>query len=261
MTLEQYKKQFDRQHAMWERKMAPVFYNALKAQMAPVLVLRNFENAEAFILPDAIAQAFTTCYTECGLYFAKGEWKRISKEETKADADIMIQFMSQRWLQLLREIALISAFDTILDITDYTKERLRFALAEALEKGYGADETARLIEQYTLKGFGLRRAMVIARTETTYAANEGKRISANDWAESVGIKLYKKWIVRNDGREREAHRIAGADKAILENKLFLVGGEKLIQPGDIRASAANRVNCRCTTIYVSERKARQLYGV
>lgn len=257
MTIAQYQAQYERQHRMWEKRMAPIFLNALKKQMEPVLLSTDFN--EDLVRPEAIAMAFNECYTKVGLYFASNEYKRLKTEETKAD--LSIEFMSQRWLMILREIALTNAFDTIMDITDYTKERLRFALAEAAEKGLGAEATARLIREYTLNEFGRLRAMVIARTETTYASNEGKRISAEDWAKQIGTILYKKWLVRVDGREREWHRVAGTDKAVKSEAKFIVGGEKMNAPGDISASASNRVNCRCTTIYLSERKARQYFSV
>ena len=63
------------------------------------------------------------------------------------------------------------------------------------------------------------------------------------------------WLTSIDGRERPAHREAHR-QTVPKGAPFLVGGESLMAPG-IGGSAANIVNCRCTTKPIVTRRAGQ----
>jgi len=94
------------------------------------------------------------------------------------------------------------------------------------------------------------QALRIARTETTFAMNSAKQISG----EVSGVTMEKVWVTAVDGRERDAHRVAN-DKAVEQNAFFIVGGEKMLYPGDRAngASVRNLVNCRCSFGYRAKR--------
>ena len=87
------------------------------------------------------------------------------------------------------------------------------------------------------------QALRIARTETTFAMNSAKQIAG----EVSGLVMEKVWIAAIDNRTRQEH-IEANGKAVPLNEPFIVGGEKLMFPGDKfnGASAFNLVNCRCT---------------
>lgn len=89
-------------------------------------------------------------------------------------------------------------------------------------------------------------AVRAARTAVTRAENAGRQDAAED-LEKRGVILEKEWIATLDGRTRHAHR--RADGQTVENsEPFIVGGEKLMFPGDdsMGASGWNLYNCRCT---------------
>ena len=87
------------------------------------------------------------------------------------------------------------------------------------------------------------QALRIARTETTFAMNSAKQIAG----EVSGLVMEKVWIAAVDSRTRAEHLEANG-KAVPLNEPFIVGGEKLMFPGDKLngASASNLVACRCT---------------
>jgi hypothetical protein len=88
------------------------------------------------------------------------------------------------------------------------------------------------------------RAERIARTEIVSASNLGS-IEA---ARSTGLNLQKNWLSTRDARTREAH--ASVDGQVAElNGYFIVMGEELSYPGDIRGSAGNVISCRCSVTY------------
>lgn len=94
-----------------------------------------------------------------------------------------------------------------------------------------------------------------ARTLVTAAENKGRQDSYEKAVED-GIILEKIWISTHDSRTRDAHREAGAryteSRSIPIDEPFIVGGEKLMYPGDtsLGASGHNIYNCRCTSATV-----------
>lgn len=269
MTPEQlYALRFARKHKAAENWAYKIFLRALKNQVEPfikTMLSGSPDVNDISRLP--IQRAFETVYEEIGLKFAIDEYKQIKRNEpTKADPELQIMFLSEKWRRIMRTFALLEAGDAIQDITDHTKDMLRIALAEGYELGLSNTEMAKLIYQSTLGEIGRTRARLITRTETTTAANQGKLIGAESWADETGVRLYKKWICRIDGRERAWHRQEDFDKPIPKGEQFEVGTGKggtelMTMPGDIKASGSNRCNCRCTAQYMSERKAVRDFGV
>lgn len=91
-------------------------------------------------------------------------------------------------------------------------------------------------------------AIRAARTAATSAENGGRQDGADD-LERRGVILAKEWVSVADNRTRHAH--AEANGQIVENgEPFVVGGEKLMFPGDesMGASGWNLYNCRCSRI-------------
>lgn len=89
-------------------------------------------------------------------------------------------------------------------------------------------------------------AIRAARTAVTGAQNAGRQDSY-DAAVKMGIKLKKEWLATLDGRTRHNHAAADGQQ-VDEDKPFIVGGEKLMFPGDPVGSGWNIYNCRCTVI-------------
>lgn len=91
-------------------------------------------------------------------------------------------------------------------------------------------------------------AVRAARTGITAAQNAG-RMDSYIAAEKLGIQIRRKWVCTKDARTRFSHGMA--DGQIVEGTKtpFIVGGYKMMFPGDKSMGAPGHeiYNCRCTT--------------
>tara|TARA_R110000765_G_scaffold379430_1_gene470428 strand:+ start:115 stop:672 length:558 start_codon:yes stop_codon:yes gene_type:complete len=113
-----------------------------------------------------------------------------------------------------------------------------------IQAGIINQESIPAIETRVQRVFGYSRGIrteMIARTETLSASNQGALFSYQQNSQVVE----KKWLTSMDGRERDAHHDANGQIVPVDSP-FLVGGESLQAPG-VGGSAANVINCRCTT--------------
>ena len=138
----------------------------------------------------------------------------------------------------------------------YPKER-------AIQRGIDLDYGQKYIKKHVTSGIlqgksvykiaddlqkdltNMERASAIrtARTAVTSAQNGGRQDTMNA-ARAMGIKLPKRWVAVKDGRTRDIHGKADG-QTVDSDKPFIVGGEKMMFPGDPSASGWNLYNCRC----------------
>ena len=119
---------------------------------------------------------------------------------------------------------------------------------------------AHLRERIT--SMSIESAIRAARTATTAAENGGRSASYKAAAD-MGVKMTREWIATHDARTRPEHGYADGQRVGIDEP-FLVGGEKLMFPGDssLGAHGWNIYNCRCAikaTIKGHER-SRELYS-
>ena len=89
-------------------------------------------------------------------------------------------------------------------------------------------------------------AIRTARTAVTNAQNAGRQDSYVA-ATKMGIEMEREWVSALDAKTRPEH--AEADGQVVGvDEPFIVGGEKLMFPGDRSGSGWNIYNCRCTQI-------------
>ena len=102
--------------------------------------------------------------------------------------------------------------------------------------------TARIAD---VLGGNLRRAGMIARTQTSGAVGTGR----HEGFRYAGLEL-KSWLSSRDEHVRDSHRAAESKYAdgIPIDSFFVVGGENLMYPGDPDGSAAEIINCRCAEL-------------
>ena len=139
----------------------------------------------------------------------------------------------------------------------YPKER---AIARGIDLDYGQKYIKKHVTSGILQGksvykiaddlqkdlTNMERASAIrtARTAVTSAQNGGRQDTMNA-AAKMGIKLRKRWVSAKDMRVRDAHGKADG-QTVNTDEPFIVGGEKLMFPGDTSsASGWNLYNCRC----------------
>jgi hypothetical protein len=92
------------------------------------------------------------------------------------------------------------------------------------------------------------RARTVARTETMGAVNAGAFRSAQLEAEARGdVAPFKQWISTDDPRTRPTHKAADKQRTLLPEP-FIVGGARLLFPGDPNGAANEVINCRCTLL-------------
>lgn len=141
----------------------------------------------------------------------------------------------------------------------YPKER---ALKRGIDLAWGkkqitASVTSSILQGKSIKGMAddlqnrittmnRNSAIRTARTAVTGAQNAGRMDSYAE-AAALGIKVEKQWVAVKDNRTRHDHGMADG-QIVPFDKPFLVGGEKLMFPGDRTGSGWNIYNCRCTMV-------------
>lgn len=136
--------------------------------------------------------------------------------------------------------------DKVKKVNQYTKDLIAKTIREGLAQNKTKVQIARDISKITNGDITKKRAIRIARTETTYINSEATKILSD----AIPFKQEKRWLPRLDGRERPEHGAMNGKKPIPKADFFNVGGELMEYPGDSRyASTSNVVNCRCAVHY------------
>lgn len=232
-------------HSEYETYAYPLVKRALDDQIKPVLRWLNEDNFDAlpayvdYLLSTVpMKEALQPIYETVGVSAARFSYDWVQRSAETKD----ISFMSENWLQQIIDWFLMNAGNKIAGITATTIERIRQVIADATALNLSRREQAKYIEE-TLADpeFNRKRALVIARTESTTAANYGIQLGA----ESSDYVVEKVWIATMDKRTRRSHKVAGMSPAIPINAQFNVGGTLMLFPGDPTAPADEVVNCRC----------------
>jgi len=135
----------------------------------------------------------------------------------------------------------------VVQISNTTMNQINRVVQQGLQEGLGVAQIGKNIRESTDSPFSRYRANTIARTETHSAASYGNHaINA-----SLNIpNQMKRWVAVADARARATHVAANGTEIPLDED-FIVGGVPMGYTGDPRGGAANVINCRCVTLYVS----------
>jgi hypothetical protein len=106
-----------------------------------------------------------------------------------------------------------------------------------------SEQATLIVDTLSSPDYNRNRALRIARTETTIAANEVAIIAGRN----ARYQVKKTWLSVEDERTRPDHAAVN-NTSIGINEFFTVGGEQMERPGDPNASAKNIVNCRCVLV-------------
>lgn len=258
--------EYQSRHRTYERRVAPIFNRALKSQVQEAIAYMDkygWETLEMMapivITPDVIRTAMRQSYRYIYSSAAGQEMLRLRREEQGLKAGIWETFRNI-WRELADEFVLSELGQRITDITETTRRRIVEVIQRNRSKG-GEDIGRRIRQELQESSFTRNRSVLIARTESTTAANEGHKTGAKQWAADAGVTLYKAWIATRDSRTRDAHRAMIDSQPILETDEFTVGGQLMDKPGDPKGGARNVCNCRCRVFYMSERKAIRDFGL
>lgn len=126
----------------------------------------------------------------------------------------------------------------------WNRRRVTSALTQGILQGESIPNIAKRLR--IVENMDTAQSVRTARTAVTGAQNAGRQ-ARYDQAKEMGLPLKKRWIATLDGRTRHEHGMADGLTVELDD-VFLVGGEKLMHPGDFSkgASGWNVYNCRCT---------------
>lgn len=130
--------------------------------------------------------------------------------------------------------------------------KLQSEMTTAILKGESIPKIAKRLK--TVAESYLSDTVRIARTETTRIENSARQ-SVGDEGVKKGFNMWKRWSATGDERTRDEH-LAADGQEVPNDEPFIVGGEKMMYPGDISlgASGWNIINCRCSSNYFIKEK-------
>lgn len=240
-------------HGRYERYAKPIFNRALKASYANTLTMipiMNYDNYKELIRasfnPIPMQQAYTKVYSKVGLI----HYKRVKAEIKKERKQLGQSDPNGPFMQALLEWVQYNLGERITAVNDYTIQLIRMIVEDSLAKNFSVSQMASYLQrQLNSPAFTRMRALRIARTETTTAANHAAILAAQD----SEVEQDKIWISVMDNRTRHDHLLEDG-KMVGINELFkMADGELMKQPGDPSASARQTVNCRCGISFIGRR--------
>lgn len=123
----------------------------------------------------------------------------------------------------------------------WNRKKVRNAIMQGILQGEPIMDIAKRLE--TVLGMEWKTAVRNARTAMTAAQNSG-RLGSYQNAESIGIKMQKRWLATLDERTRESHQELDGE-TVPVNEPF---SNDLMYPGDPEGDPSEVYNCRCTMV-------------
>jgi hypothetical protein len=249
-----YHKTYLKLHKEYEAYAYPIIKKALDDQTGAVADFVNedtFDNIELYIQflvqQKPLYSGLEKIYTRVGVSAATFSYDWIRNSVPKTKKDFIIDFFNAAWYEEMVNYFRLIGGTKVAGIDDTTRNIVKNLLANILGQNLSRRDQAKLFEE-TLNdpSFNRARSLVIARTESTTAANHG----INEGARSSDYEVVKFWINTKDKRTRLSHLAMTQDRIGL-NQPFLVLDPKtnevteMMYPGDVAAPAKEVVNCRC----------------
>lgn len=256
------KKEIIRQYIETNRKFEAMFMpsikRAIRSKAAQVMVhLRQggYSEANEFLSREltnpALVNVIRTLYSTVGKRHAQLTYSRLKRDE-KAFG------FNEQWTQFILQYLNRFLLEKItFEVNNTTRDALLKALQAGVKEGWSIDKMIDHLKSWPFERFQAAR---IARTETNRAANVGNKAQA----ETSEYQQQKEWISAQDYRVRGRNPKDHADHwklngtKIDEDDVFVdpKNGDRLMFPGDPKASAASTVNCRCVAAYTLKRDAQ-----
>jgi len=240
-------------HGRYEKYAKPIFNRALKESYAPLLTMLpiiNYDNYQSLIRSNinqlAMNQAYLKVYTKVGLVHGNRIGRELNREQKRYVRDLY----ESTFLRSIYEWVQTNLGQRIVDVNEYTIELIQQLVTDSIDRNYSVSQLrAYLQRSLNSPKFTRVRALRIARTETTTAANHGSFVAAGE----SDLVLDKEWIAVMDERTRHDHRIENGQTAPKEENFKMANGDLLLFPGDPKGSAGQVINCRCSYAWVPRR--------
>lgn len=196
--------------------------NAYVNDATPSIYSLN-RNYEAYTIEKAVGSCDFTLWDESTV-------RRLLVEQP----DIMPYYPAQR------------ALDRGIDLA-YGKSQITKHVTSGIIRGLAPGKIANEL-MTSVTGMNRDSAVRAARTGITAAQNAG-RMDSYVAAEKIGIQIKRRWVCTKDARTRLSHGLADGQIVVGTKKPFIVGGYKMMFPGDKSLGAPGHeiYNCRCTT--------------
>jgi len=124
----------------------------------------------------------------------------------------------------------------------WNQKNLNNALTQGIVQGESLDKISKRVST-GLAGKNENLMKTFAKTGMTQAQNSG-RLERMKQADTLGIKVKKKWVATLDARTRITHQELDGETAKLDGD-FKVEGMSIRYPGDPEAHPSLVYNCRC----------------
>jgi Phage Mu protein F like protein len=261
MKREQIRQQFATTNRRFENKYQPKVEAVLIPEsLIPIIKQNGIQAGITYlhgqIINPKLQGVIKFLYVDVGLSHAKENYKRLTAEakgyffNTKATLGF-----NATWAKYILDYLERFLIEKItFDVLRTTRDELLKFLSQMITEGLGVDEVVKRIEHLPFTKFQAAR---IVRTEINRAANVGAKAQSS----TFDYQQMKEWISAEDSRVRglkksdHASHVALDGVKIDEGDVFVdpINKDRLDIPGDIRASAASTINCRCAIAYTAKR--------
>lgn len=253
-------REFDRQTRALEAKYKPTIKKALDKQTGAF-----FDYAEenglgpALLILDSLVPSKPIEDVLYRIYVVEGkrqvvreqaELNRLYGSEVKSGGaqyqTKALRFL-RSWIDRITSFFTTDGFKEVTAITETTRDWLRGKAQKGVEEQY----TIRQIREtmrFEAEEINAKRANVIARTEVVSSLGNANFVAAM----SSNIRFTKQWVSAYDDRTRQSHVNMQGEIQLLEQP-YSNGG---MYPGDPALEAAERIQCRCASVYIPLRDAQ-----
>lgn len=269
---ERYGKETERINRRFEAIFFPKVKAAIRSKVLEVIKIvkeKGITAAQHHLHLDlsniALSNTVSEIYKYCGVKAAQRVTVQLKKEPGKKyflfQMDHKRLSFNPAWIRMIQELLGRFLLQKItFEVNATTRNRILGILQMAIDKGFGVDETVRLLEGSPLSE---RQAAVIVRTEIKRATETGGSVAA----ETFPFEQNKEWIAIKDNRTRGnpingSHdhanhwemdgQVVDADGKFKDPR----NGNELKYPGDPEGEAEDTIQCRCTVGYEAKRDDR-----
>jgi len=236
-------------NAFRKRKAAefvPAIYKALQAQIKYYAATNDINNLPQQSIQDALRELYNTTGRQWATFTFYGVLK---DAKVKYQAPLITIKrrgaigLNEEFVNAIIEFFRTDLFNTVTNITETTRNFIREQVELGIQNQLSLDEIiANMIGSEITK----TRAALIARTETTKAANVGEQVGTD----KTNLQTRKEWISVQDHRTRHDH-ITVDGSIVPDGSPFNVGGYLMLRPGASKTTDGQKVpakevcNCRC----------------